>query len=194
MTFVLLLRAHLFGLLSLGLGTETSVACRPSPQPKAGTENHAMGDTVTLSDRRPRAEIRLSRLGLAKADVLTLSVTEVHNPRMRPVGLAVGLSSDSDKGKSWEIGHVALFPPDRPGRFTLRVPASVRQLLAHRGQEKQFLTIELLPDSTGGAPDERRVTVGEISWNQPVDQNDARGGRRVGGPPRPRPETDPGSD
>jgi hypothetical protein len=155
------LRVHLWGIIGLGLGVDAGAACRPSPRPSAATEKPVMADTVTLSARNPRAVIPLSQARLAGADVLMLSVVKVVNPRMRPVDLAVGVIG-RDTTRREEIGHVALFPSNQPGRFTLRVPASVQRLLASSDAEPYSLVVELLPDSAAGGPDERIVTIGGI--------------------------------
>jgi hypothetical protein len=156
------LRIQALSLLGLAVGTETGAACRQSPQPRAPVESKIMADTITVSAAQPRAHIPLSRTNLKPgAEVLSLSVLKVHNPRLRPVGLAVGLSSDPDSPEFREIGHVALYPPDRPGRFALRVPAPVKPLLG----PSQFLVIQLLPDLTVEGADDRRVTLGEFTWS-----------------------------
>jgi hypothetical protein len=160
------LRVYLCGGLILVSAGETSAACRRPPPSGAATENRVMvdSDSLTLSDRLPRVRIALAKLGAVEADVLTLQVAAVRNPNQRPVDMAVSLSAGREKPETREIGRFSLFPPDRPGTFTLRVPPPAQELLA-MGDEARFLVIELLPDSRGRTAGEREVRLGEISWS-----------------------------
>jgi hypothetical protein len=165
--------------LSMGIllaGTETGAACRPSPQPGPGTGNHFMADTITLSASRPRAQLPLSSLDLQpNADVLTFSVLSVNNPRKLPIGIAVGVGNDAGGAKTefTEIGRVALYPPDQPARFALRVPRSVQDMLARTSGKSSSLVIELVRDSADS--NARQVTIGKIAWSKSLD-SEPRGG------------------
>jgi hypothetical protein len=167
MSLALLLRAHLWGFMSLGLGLHAESGCGPSPRPSPAGEEHAMTDTVTLSNRSPRAELLIPPFEETAADVLILPVVAVSNPARRPVELAVSVGrAGGDQREA--IGSVALFPADRPARFALRVPPAAGRLLAARPRDLR-LVIELLPEAAGVQAQELRVTIGDPEW-QPAKE------------------------
>ena len=151
-------------LVILSFAAELSAVCRPSPSTGAGTETRVMPDTVILSAARPEARLPLSAMNLASnVSVLTFSVLSVQNPKKLPLEIALGFD-DGSKREIRDIGQIALFPPDQPGRFALRIPAEIQKLLAGRTAEPYFLVISLVAEPVGGG-DGRRVSVGNISWS-----------------------------
>jgi hypothetical protein len=151
-------------LVILTLGGERGAVCRRSPETGAGGVTRSMPDTVTLSAANPEARLPLSLASLvSNASVLTFSVLAVDNPKKLPVEIAVGLGGGGAEATR-EIGRIALFPPDQPGRFALRIPPEIRKLLAQRTAQTYSLVISLVHDQARGV-DGRQVTIGMITWS-----------------------------
>lgn len=77
------------------------------------------------------------------ADVLEIPITKVVNPSQIPLSVYVYLSGNQEKSereiKRIQIGSFSIYPPDRPGKFLLSPPQSLRKLLPSAELQMTFV-------------------------------------------------------
>ena len=114
---------------------------------------------MTLDDQHPQSCTAIARKLLPlDAEVLTVIVAGVENPRRGPVTIAVSLETTTAQH---EIARFTLYPPDQPGTFRFRLDGTARQLLAAK-TPPQFCS--RLMEQQGGDDDRtavRRVRLGD---------------------------------
>lgn len=117
----------------------------------------AAADTVTLAPASPRVELPLGAPPPQEA-ILLVQVSDVRNPEMAPVSVLVTLQDADRKSPRVDLMRFALFPADRPGRFTGRADNALSQLTARLGARpgRLILGVEFDP-AVGAAPARSQV-------------------------------------
>jgi hypothetical protein len=85
---------------------------------------------LTLKASAPDGELTLAP-PKAPPHALRLNVTAVENPSMQGVAIGIRLLLSAPGGSlEHTLGAVALFPPNRPGQFTVSIPDETARLIA----------------------------------------------------------------
>lgn len=141
----------------------------PPVVPAAFDATALASDTVTLTAAQPRARLAFAPAAAAGSDVLVFTVADVRNPDGLSIGVEAGLrpADAAVDEASFPIGRIALFPVDRGGTFTLRVPPAVAALVARAQAAGTSLQLELIltGDTTAGE-DRRALVVHGIRWTR----------------------------
>jgi hypothetical protein len=133
------------------------------------TQQEQGGDSILLSAKANSQTVPIPTADVADVEVLQLTVAVVRNPERSAVGL--DLSVQAGSGRAVPIGSIALFPVDRGGTFSIRVPEKARELIAAAASEQREvqLLIELTPDLRD-IVDRRAIALGAIRWLQRPDR------------------------
>lgn len=137
---------------------------------------------VTVTDRHTEGFFTVPQKILNEPPpVLRLRVTKVVNPDNTAFQIVISLSAGAERekgavGTSIPLGHVGLFPADRPGAFLLRDTAAFEKLKASlptgkRGSAKLMVNIERLHENKPWTRVE--VTIAPPEWI--ADQGQALG-------------------
>jgi hypothetical protein len=99
---------------------------------------------------------------------LRLDVTAIHNPAAQGftlrATLIVGSTTGSEPAVSFELGSVAPYPAERPGRFSLPISEAIRLLLEGPAR-RAVLRVQLEPiASERPLVEPLRVTLGAPGW------------------------------
>ena len=122
-------------------------------------------DTLTVSGTQPRDSLRIARGAAAEADVLLFTVADVVNPDRRGVDIAVALQDPDRTSEPVPLGHVALFPVDRGGTFSLRLtPAALELVRTTEDSLHMLVTLGRDPDATGS--DRRSLRITNVRWSR----------------------------
>lgn len=108
---------------------------------------------VTLSASQPKAQLDVA--GGEVRNLLEVPVVRVENTRGEAVTIAVLMECTEQASLRCEVGQFSLYPPDRPGTFTLRVPAALVDEAKKRTTTRLFIELEAPPESVElaiGAP------------------------------------------
>ncbi|HUE84899.1 MAG TPA: hypothetical protein VMO26_02370 [Vicinamibacterales bacterium] len=129
----------------------------------------AMPDSVTLTAAQPRTRLDIEPAAIAGSDVFVFTVADVRNPDGLSIGVEAGLrpADAAADDASVLIGRIALFPVDRGGTFTLRVPHAVAALVARAQAAGTPLQLELmLVGNTVAGENHRSLAVHGIRWTR----------------------------
>ena len=148
-------------IFSAGAGVAPGVAVPLAVLLAACTCASLFGATkpITLTDRLRSASIEIGSGDLtAGKAILEVDVTDVSNPGLVPIGIAVSMMTGSIKVP---IGSFAFFPADHKGNFLL----SSKQALArvgHPGNARLVFELQKLRPSAAWGP--VRVTITPPKW------------------------------
>jgi hypothetical protein len=133
------------------------------------TRHVQAGDSILLSAKGNAQSVPIPTADVAGAEVLQLTVAVVRNPDRSAVQL--NLSVKAGARNAVPIGSIALFPVDRGGTFSIRVPEKARELIAAAASERREvqLLIELTPDPRD-IVDRRAIRLAAIRWLQRPDR------------------------
>jgi hypothetical protein len=145
----------------------------PDPRttaPDSAAAVHVMPDSVTLTATQPRARLAVDAAAVAGGDVLVFTVSDVRNPDGRSIDVEALLRPAGEE-TSVPIGRIALFPVDRGGTFTLRVPPAAAAVVERARAEGAALQLELaLAGDAGTGEDRRALVVHGIHWRRAGDR------------------------
>jgi hypothetical protein len=125
---------------------------------------------LTLTTEHPTGAFSLAPATvIAAPPVLELSVEKIANPAMIPFGIFAYLVPETAEAPSDDekilIGNVSIYPPDRPGKFSMRASTAFEKLRA-KGKSQARLLIEMkaLRDTKPG--ESLEVTVAPPTWRK----------------------------
>jgi hypothetical protein len=114
---------------------------------------------IVLTDQHPTASSVIDVRGIARdASILEIEVTDVSNPGLVPIGVAVSLAADN---VTVPVGSFAFYPADHGGRFHLDAgPAMAR--VGRRDNLRLLFELKKLRPSAVWKP--VRVSVAPPRW------------------------------
>lgn len=102
---------------------ETTPGSSPTKISVIATDEHL--ETFTLSDKQPETRLPVALETLEdRPEILEITITEIRNGELTPFSIFVYLEWEGNSGELASlvlIEAITVFPPDQPGRYTLRV-------------------------------------------------------------------------
>jgi hypothetical protein len=115
--------------------------------------------SVTLTDQHLSATTEIdSRTVAVRPAILELDVTELSNPGLVPIGVAVSIVVDDQK---IPVGNFAFYPADHKGNFSLDCRAAMSRV---SGKGKAQLSLELRKLRASAAWRPVSVTIASPQW------------------------------
>jgi len=124
----------------------------------------AHANPVILTDQQPQASLAINSQQIAsRPSTLEIDVTDLSNPELVPIGVAIYMVSGDLKAL---VGSFAFYPADHKGNFFLDCKAAVAQIgraQTGRAQNVQLL-FELRKLRSSAAWKPVRVTIATPKW------------------------------
>lgn len=136
------------------------------------------GTTITLTNRRPSANVSIPpRILRNPLPILEVPVASVRNEKRTPFAIFVYLAwkhgqPGLSKRQKLLVGNFAVFPPDRPGRYTLRVSNAFRELSKNRKNLERLqldLQLEIRRVHENRPWTSVEATIGPVRWLREED-------------------------
>jgi hypothetical protein len=120
-------------------------------------------DPVTITDQHPVASMAIDPRVLATGSpILEVDVTEVANPSLVPIGVAVSITAGNLK---IPVGNFAFFPADHEGNFLLNSKAALAQVPRSSSRSSNARLVFELQKLRPSAPWKPvRVTIAAPKW------------------------------
>lgn len=128
-------------------------------------DNRLLGSSkdIVLSDVQSVAHILVNQEAVAQsAGVLEIDIVSINNPEHTPFALALTLEDSVVAGEDSILAHsaISVFPPDKPGRFTVRL---FDEYDAEHGANLH-LVVQLLPITPGIELTPLEIRIAPVVW------------------------------